>query len=317
MSIRTPLTGPNATKGGGSVPEKVDPTGRFSIRADLYRLYRPSYPNDIVKMVFEQSWPNDKDKLVVADIGSGTGISTRLLLTCDATKDRLDDKKSSLLVYGVEPNTPMRKGAEEDLVEFQLTGSAGPGKAYFDSREGSAEQTTLDDHSVDVIVAFQAGHWFKTTPTRDEFQRILRKSGSSSPNLYLVWNTRREATSPAQSKLLSLHEKHRNHDTSGAQASSSERHDKIAEALLGENGFTMKVFQHSQLFTLEAYQGFVHSISFMPPAGTPEGEELDKELAEIFGMLVEEQGKLENQGRSIEQQIVDVFFDTYVFYGAL
>jgi SAM-dependent methyltransferase len=43
--------------------------------------------------------------------------------------------------------------------------------------DGRAEATTLPDHSIDLIVAGQAIHWFEPTGTRLEFQRILKPGG--------------------------------------------------------------------------------------------------------------------------------------------
>ena len=53
----------------------------------------------------------------------------------------------------------------------------------------------------------------------------------------------------------------------------------------------------------------------MPPAGTPGGDELDQELKEVFGALVEEQGNPANEGKPVDEQTVDIPFETYVFHG--
>lgn len=125
----------------------------------------------------------DSNPVTVADIGSGTGISSRLFLTSASISKSLSEAGKSMNLYGVEPNEPMRKGAEDDLREFELAGGQKgvPGKVYWNSVDGSAESTHLPDNSMDMLVAFQAGHWFKTSPTVDEFRRILRPS--SKPNL--------------------------------------------------------------------------------------------------------------------------------------
>ena len=94
----------------------------------------------------------------VADIGSGTGLSTRLFL----------DHRNS--VFAVKPNREMREAAERILESY-------PG---FKSVDGSAEATGLTDHSVDLIVAGQAFHWFDGAKSRAEFRRILRPDGCGS-----------------------------------------------------------------------------------------------------------------------------------------
>src|SRR5579872_6213874 len=128
-------------------------TQRFSNRVDNYVKYRPGYPKEILTFLkdaagFSPDW-------IVADIGSGTGISTTLFLDNGNT------------VYTVEPNGPMRTKAEELL-------DSRPG---FISIDGTAEATTLPPSSIDLIIAGQAFHWFDPIPTKKEFHRILRPQG--------------------------------------------------------------------------------------------------------------------------------------------
>src|SRR5262245_66152871 len=74
----------------------------------------------------------------------------------------------------------MRAAAEKSLF----------GNPQFHSIDGSAEQTTLADHSIDYIVAGQAFHWFDRQKARQEFARILRPDGW----VVLMWNDRRIGT---------------------------------------------------------------------------------------------------------------------------
>ena len=71
-----------------------DNTKRFSDRVEDYIRYRPNYPEKIVK-ILEEKISLDKNK-TIADIGSGTGISSKLFL------------KNGYKVIGVEPNKEMR-----------------------------------------------------------------------------------------------------------------------------------------------------------------------------------------------------------------
>jgi len=140
----------------------MDSTQRFSDRVDNYVKYRPGYPKEILTFLsatfgFSPDW-------IVADIGSGTGISTTLFLDNGNT------------VHAVEPNAPMRNKAEE------LLGSH-PG---FTSIDGTAEATTLPASSIDLIIAGQAFHWFDPIPAKKEFHRILRSGGV----IALIWNQR-------------------------------------------------------------------------------------------------------------------------------
>src|SRR5258708_10524064 len=107
---------------------------------------------------------------VVADVGSGTGILSKLFL------------ENGNRVIGVEPNDEMRHAGEEFL------SSSG----NFSSVAGSAEATTLRDANVHFVTVAQAFHWFEPVAARREFLRILRPAGL----LVIVWNDRQLDTPP-------------------------------------------------------------------------------------------------------------------------
>jgi len=146
-----------------------DFTQRFSKRVDAYVRYRPGYPDDLVSRLLEKSGLGAS--AVVADIGSGTGIFTRLLLDQD------------LRVYAIEPNAPMRAAAEASLGD----------DPQFISIAAPAEDTGLDNDSVDLVTAAQAFHWFNNDAAKAELRRILKPTG----RLALVWN-RRKVSQPFQ-----------------------------------------------------------------------------------------------------------------------
>src|SRR5918993_4084691 len=128
-------------------------TTRFSSRADAYAKYRPGYPAGVVEILKSECGLTADS--VVADVGSGTGILTELLL------------KNGNRVFGIEPNEAMRLFSEEALKDYQ----------QFESVNGSAEATALPDDSVDIVVAAQAFHWFDRQKTKREFRRILKQNG--------------------------------------------------------------------------------------------------------------------------------------------
>ncbi len=70
----------------------------------------------------------------------------------------------------------MRAAGERLLADFPR----------FTSIAGTAEATTLPDHSVDFITAAQAAHWFHRGRARREFVRIQKPGGW----LVLLWNER-------------------------------------------------------------------------------------------------------------------------------
>ena len=90
----------------------MDYKQRFSDRVENYIKYRPGYPDEIIPTLQLEFGLMDDD--IVADIGSGTGISSKLFLENGNT------------VYGVEPNEPMRKAAEGLLSVCLLYTSPSP-----------------------------------------------------------------------------------------------------------------------------------------------------------------------------------------------
>ncbi len=140
-----------------------DATQRFSSRVDNYVLYRPGYPPEILELL--QNECGLAPESVIADIASGTGIFTRMLLE-DGNR-----------VFGVEPNDEMRQAGELFLKSY----------SRFNSVAGTAEATTLSDRSVDIVTAAQAAHWFDRAKARREFIRILKPGGWA----VLLWNERR------------------------------------------------------------------------------------------------------------------------------
>jgi SAM-dependent methyltransferase len=128
-------------------------TSRFSDRVENYVRYRPGYPPEVLQTLKAECSlaPNH----IVADIASGTGIWSHMLL------------ENGNPVIGVEPNGEMRAAGERLLAAFPK----------FTSVAGTAEATTLADQSVDFVTAAQAAHWFDRARARREFGRILKPGG--------------------------------------------------------------------------------------------------------------------------------------------
>src|SRR5580700_3319153 len=98
-------------------PSTTDPKRRFSNRVENYVKYRPTYPPSV--LAFLRDSASLTPRAVVADIGCGTGISSRLFL------------ENGNPVFGVEPNADMRAAAERLLAAFE----------GFHAIDGAAEAT--------------------------------------------------------------------------------------------------------------------------------------------------------------------------------
>jgi 16S rRNA A1518/A1519 N6-dimethyltransferase RsmA/KsgA/DIM1 with predicted DNA glycosylase/AP lyase activity len=79
-------------------------TERFSSRVENYIKYRPSYPPAVLELLRVKCALAATSS--VADVGSGTGILTELLLETGAA------------VCAVEPNREMREAAERLLNDY-------------------------------------------------------------------------------------------------------------------------------------------------------------------------------------------------------
>ena len=147
------------------------PTTRFSDRVENYVRYRPGYPPEVLEMLAREC--GLQPSYIVADVASGTGIFSRLLL------------ENGNSVFAVEPNTEMRETGA-NLLESYIA------KGQLISVAGTAEETTLHSASVDFVTAAQAAHWFDLPRARAEFVRILKPGGWC----VLIWNER-DTTSTA------------------------------------------------------------------------------------------------------------------------
>lgn len=135
---------------------------KFNGMGKIYAKYRPAYPQEFIDYLYYDV--GIKKDSIIADIGSGTGILTRQLL------------EAGNKIFSVEPNEDMRAVAEVDLSDFN----------NFISVNGTAENTSLDDNSVNFITVAQAFHWFDRAKFKAECSRILKPNGK----IILVWNSR-------------------------------------------------------------------------------------------------------------------------------
>jgi SAM-dependent methyltransferase len=229
-----------------------DHTQRFSDRVADYIRYRPSYPAAALAWIRTQTG-QQKDQ-VIADVGSGTGKLTELLLPWGNP------------VYAVEPNAAMREAAEHLLSSF----------SGFHSIEGTAEATGLPDASIDLIVAAQAFHWFDPTRTRAEFDRILRPGGWA----VLIWNRRRIESTPFQQDYENLLQE------CGSDYREVRHHnvdDAAIDAFFAPASVIRTCFDYAQEFDWHGLRGRVLSASYAPQVGQPGHDLLMSRLQRLFG----------------------------------
>ncbi len=226
-----------------------DPKERFSGRVENYIKYRPDYPLAVVEYLREKF--NLNSNHIIADIGSGTGILSKLFL----------DNGNKVL--GVEPNRSMRGAAENILKDYPS----------FISVDGSAENTGLESSTINFVTAGQAFHWFNLQKAKNEFLRILKPNGI----VILIWNSRKTNSGGflnAYEDLL----------ISCADDYSKVNHKNIDDEILKEffSDYGVRRFNNYQKFNFDGLKGRLLSSSYAPLPGNSKYEFMMKELQNIF-----------------------------------
>jgi len=250
----------------------VDSISRFTTRVENYAKFRPTYPPIIIDLLKANCGLTEAS--LVADVGSGTGILSEMFL------------RNGNTVFGVEPNAQMRSSAENLLSNY----------LQFKSIDGAAEATTLDSHSIDVVTAAQAFHWFDETRARVEFARILKPQGWVA----LIWNERRLDSTPflrAYEQLLLQY----------ATDYQKVRHENVTGQIadfFAPQAYRLESFENIQTFDFNGLMGRVLSSSYTPEPNQPGFEPMIASLRVVFE---------EHQQRGT----IAFEYDTRVYYGHL
>jgi len=226
------------------------PTERFSGCADNYARYRPGYPRGALELLERRCGLGPA--ALVADVGSGTGILTELLLSSGAH------------VIAVEPNDAMRAAAEAQLANHPR----------FRSVSGTAEATTLASKSIDIWVAGQAFHWFDGPATRREALRVIKKGGWGA----LLWNERPLDPGAFLGDYETLLRRHAPEYT----AIKARRAEETSMREFFGGAMERATFPNEQRLDFAGLQGRLLSSSYAPQPGEPEYEPMMAGLREVF-----------------------------------
>jgi SAM-dependent methyltransferase len=250
----------------------LDPTRRFSNRVENYLKYRPTYPTAIIPLLESECGLTPES--VIADLGSGTGFLTELFL------------KVGNPVFGVEPNPEMRVAGEKVLAKYPR----------FSSVNAAAEATGLTDHSIDLVVAGQAFHWFDRAAARPEFVRILKPGGW----VVLAWNGYRVESSPMMAAYQDLVVRY------GTDYSEVQREvvGCDVESFYAPGSCKCARFEFQQTFDYEGLKGRLLSASYAPEPDHPNYDAMLSDVRKIFDAN-------EKDGR------VTFEYETELYYGQL
>jgi ubiquinone/menaquinone biosynthesis C-methylase UbiE len=231
--------------------KKIKSSRLFSSKAQIYAKYRPSYSTEFIDYLYSKVGFNDKS--TIADIGSGTGILSRLLL----------EKGSA--VYCVEPNKDMAKLAKANLSEF----------SGFIPISSTAEKTCLTDKSIDYITVAQAFHWFDAEKFKQECKRILNPNGK----VVLVWNSRVEGDT-----LVTENDELCRRicpNFVGFSGGLNDGDDKIKE-FFKDGAYELRTFNNDRKLTLESFIGGSLSSSYAPVESDTNYKPFIAGLIELF-----------------------------------
>jgi ubiquinone/menaquinone biosynthesis C-methylase UbiE len=119
---------------------------------ELYNQYRPIPPIEIINQSL--NYLNREKAGRILDLGSGTGISTRIW--SDYGKE----------IIGIEPSEEMlhraKKETKQENVNYRL---------------GFGNEIKLLSESIDIITCSQSFHWMEPQSTLKEINRLLKKGG--------------------------------------------------------------------------------------------------------------------------------------------
>lgn len=230
-----------------------DNTKRFSDRVADYIKYRPTYPDAMIR-VLQHKMGLDKSA-VIADIGSGTGISSLPFLN------------NGNFVFGVEPNNEMRTAQEQMLNTFPS----------FKSTNGTAESTTLESQSIDVIFCGQAYHWFDKEASKAEFARILKPGG----HIVLAWNSRSTKTAFQQEYEQVLYDNIEDYKN----VTHRDISEKEIEIFFSPKPINKDQLDNEQIFDVKGLKGRLKSSSYCPK----EGEKHEKLMTAIEALFAKHQ----------------------------
>jgi SAM-dependent methyltransferase len=233
------------------MPNIQDSKKRFTNTVDNYIKYRPHYPKSVLDVLTKHC--NFTQNSIVADIGAGTGIFSKLLA------------ENGNPVFGVEPNDAMREASEDYLKDY----------SNFHAINGSSEKTTLDNHSIDIITAAQSFHWFDRDVAKKEFQRILKPGGY----VVLLWNLRQEDASPfmrAYENLLEIYGINY-HEVAADNFDLTMIKDFYAPC-----DFSFEMVKNPIKMDLEGARGRLDSTSYVPKPGDKKYEAMIKDFNAMF-----------------------------------
>lgn len=238
---------------------------KFNGMADDYSKYRPNYAQKSIDYLKNKVHLTKNS--IIADIGSGTGKFSKLLLD------------EGFKVFGVEPNSDMRQKAEYELHD----------RRNFISISGTSENTTLPNNSVDLITVAQAFHWFDVEKFLMECNRILKENGYVA----ILYNNGDYSTEVINA-ISELSKRYCPKYT--GSSGGIEKNPTVFDDFFDE--YIIKVFENNYQLNMEQFIGLNFSASYAPKINEPNHQAYLKSLVDLFEKY-SEQGTLNMPNNTI------------------
>ncbi|MBP1544176.1 MAG: class I SAM-dependent methyltransferase [Oscillospiraceae bacterium] len=222
---------------------------KFTGRADNYDRYRPSYPDSLIRWLYENTGAE-----TVVDIGAGTGKFTACL------------QKMPWKLTAVEPNGDMLEKLKQNM-------------PHIVAMQASAENTGLASDSFELVTVAQAFHWFDKSLFSEECRRILKDGG----RLAIVWNERSKTGLSAARDAVCM--KYCGSFHSGHVFTGYERSDSDGDSFLRNEYFTELCYfseDYSEQMTRDAFIGDTLSRSYALCGGDEQYDSFICELERVF-----------------------------------
>ena len=228
---------------------------RFTATVEYYHQFRPRYPVEIIRLLIKECTLNANS--VLADIGSGTGIFTELLI------------KRGFKTFAIEPNFAMRQKAQSLLGGYD----------NFISIEGTSNQTHLADHCLDCITCAQSFHWFNDLDSQEEFKRILKPNGY----VVLIWNMRDNQTDCMKAYEALL----KQFGTDYLNVAAENMTEQKIKLFFGHESIKQFKISCQQLLDWASFKGRLLSTSYTPKIGDEHFDEMLAAANDLFSQYQE------------------------------
>lgn len=251
--------------------ENINNVEKFTGKAKVYDKYRTNYASKCVEDIIKTK--NINKETIIADIGAGTGKLTEQLL------------ENGVKVIAVEPNKDMINVAKENLSKHN---------ELIEFKQESAEDTKIEDNSVDIIVVAQAFHWFDKEVFKKECKRILKKDGI----IAIMWNFI-DYRQELESKIIDIHKKYTN---ISFNASEEKKRDQDIAEFFERDNYKLKIYENNYREDYDKFIGVQLSMSYAL-----------KENDEMYNEYIKEFEKLFN--RYSKNGIIEVHNNIYCYFG--